>query len=104
MKLKRYYRLCQILFPVIILGIGSSIFEITMNQKIWLDDSLEYVTLRVALRIAWQVNYTFVITAIAILWKPDSRSKEFAFIMELPQIADDEDDVVPASPNHGEIL
>ena len=37
----------------------------------------------------WDVNYTFVLIFIALLWKPDPRAKAFAYVMELSFVGDD---------------
>jgi hypothetical protein len=86
MKLKRYLRLRLILLFSILFGIGWSVFEIvdkTMEDQI-LSEGQDWL-----LRALWIVNYTFVLVSIALLWKPDPRAKEFAYVMELPSIGDD---------------
>lgn len=86
MKLKRYLRLRLILLFSILFGIGWSVFEIvdkTMEDQI-LSEGQDWL-----LRALWTVNYTFVLVSIALLWKPDPRAKEFAYVMELPSIGDD---------------
>ena len=88
MKLKRYLRLRLILLMSILFGIGWSVFGIvdaTMDDAI-LSEGKQWV-----IRAMWDVNYTFVLVAIALLWKPDPRAKEFAYVMELPSLGDDDD-------------
>ena len=41
-----------------------------------------------------ELNYIFVLTGVAILWRPQANAKEYAFVMQLPVMkegADDED-------------
>lgn len=86
MKLKRYLRLRLILLLSILFGIGWSVFGIvdaTMDDAI-LSAGKEWV-----IRAMWDVNYAFVLVSIALLWKPDPRAKEFAYVMELPSVGDD---------------
>lgn len=85
-KLKRYLRLRLILLISILFGIVWAVFGIvdaSMETAI-LDDGQEWI-----IRGMWVVNYSFVLVAIALLWKPDPRAKEFAYVMELPSIGDD---------------
>jgi hypothetical protein len=85
-KLKRYLRLRLILLISILFGIVWAVFGIvdaSMETAI-LDDGQEWI-----IRGMWVVNYSFVLVAIALLWKPDPRSKEFAYVMELPSVGDD---------------
>ena len=42
-------------------------------------------------------NYVFVLTSVAILWRPNSNAKDYAMQMELPAMgmdSDDDDDFV----------
>jgi hypothetical protein len=85
-KLKRYLRLRLILLISILFGIVWAVFGIvdaSMETAI-MDDGQEWI-----IRGMWLVNYSFVLVAIALLWKPDPRAKEFAYVMELPSIGDD---------------
>lgn len=85
-KLKRYLRLRLILLISILFGIVWAVFGIvdtTMDTSI-LNDGQEWI-----IRAMWVVNYTFVLVGIVMLWKPNARAKEFAYVMELPSIGDD---------------
>lgn len=85
-KLKRYLRLRLILLISILFGIVWAVFGIvdaSMETAI-MDDGQEWI-----IRGMWLVNYSFVLVAIALLWKPDPRAKEFAYVMELPSVGDD---------------
>lgn len=86
MKLKRYLRLRLILLFSILFGVMWSIFGIVdaTSDNAILSEGKEWVV-----RAMWAVNYTFVLVSIALLWKPDPRAKEFAYVMELPSIGED---------------
>lgn len=86
MKLRRYLRLRLILLFSILFAICWSVFGIvdtTMNDSI-LGEGKEWLV-----QSMWDINYTFVLVSIALLWKPDPRAKEFAYVMELPSIGGD---------------
>lgn len=38
-----------------------------------------------------ELNYIFVLTAVAILWRPMENAKEYAFVMQLPSMKGGED-------------
>lgn len=86
MKLKRYLRLRLILLFSILFGVAWAIFGIV---DVSMDDSILIEGKEWIIRAMWVVNYTFVLVSIALLWKPDPRAKEFAYVMELPSIGDD---------------
>jgi hypothetical protein len=86
MKLKRYLRLRLILLFSILFGVIWAIFGIVDKS---MDDSILSEGQDWVLRAMWYVNYAFVLVSIALLWKPDPRAKEFAYVMELPSIGDD---------------
>mmetsp|Transcript_10800 Transcript_10800/g.20198 ORF Transcript_10800/g.20198 Transcript_10800/m.20198 type:complete len:625 (-) Transcript_10800:977-2851(-) len=86
MKLRRYLRLRLILLFSILFAICWSVFGIvdtTMDDSI-LGEAKEWIV-----QTMWDVNYIFVLVSIALLWKPDPRAKEFAYVMELPSIGGD---------------
>ena len=86
MKLKRYLKLRMILMFSILFGVVWAIFgivDLMMDDSI-LGDGQEWI-----IRSMWVVNYTLVLIFIAILWRPDPRAKEFAYVMELPTLGDD---------------
>ena len=40
-----------------------------------------------------ELNYVFVLTAVAVLWRPQENAKEYAYVMQLPAMkAGDDDD------------
>lgn len=86
MKLRRYLRLRLILLFSILFAICWSVFgivDLTMDASI-LSEGQEWIV-----RSMWDVNYTFVLVSIALLWKPDPRAKNFAYVMELPSVGGD---------------
>ena len=40
-----------------------------------------------------ELNYIFVLMGVAILWRPQENAKEYAYVMELPSVASDDDGV-----------
>ena len=38
-----------------------------------------------------ELNYVLVLIGVAILWRPNENAKEYAFVMELPPMTEDED-------------
>jgi hypothetical protein len=90
MKLKRFLRLRLILILSVFFVVVAAVFTIvdaTMDTTL-LSEGQEWLT-----RGAFELNYILVLLSIALLWKPDPRAKEFAYVMELPSIADDENDL-----------
>lgn len=41
---------------------------------------------------AMELNYIFLLAAVAILWRPQPNAKEYAYVMELPAMRTDDDD------------
>lgn len=39
-----------------------------------------------------ELNYVFVLTAVAVLWRPQENAKEYAYVMQLPAMKAGEDD------------
>ena len=39
-----------------------------------------------------ELNYLFVLTGVAILWRPQENAKEYAFVMQLPSMKAGGDD------------
>lgn len=90
MKLKRFLRLRLILILSVFFVVVAAVFTIvdaTMDTTL-LSEGQEWLT-----RGAFELNYILVLFSIALLWRPDPRAKEFAYVMELPSIADDENDL-----------
>merc|ERR1712032_1729228 len=90
MKLKRYLRLRLILLLSILIAVVWSVFGLVnqhLDEGIVEDENVWVIT------ASWQVNYLFVLVAVAILWRPNPSAKEYAFVMELPSLGNgDEDD------------
>jgi hypothetical protein len=109
-KLLRYLRLrCILLFSILfavmwsVFGIVDSYDEGIVDQEsewygrvllMLLIDyhcvclTLIFVCFRVV-DASMELNYIFVLIAVAVLWKPSENAKEYAFVMELPPMNDD---------------
>lgn len=88
MKLQRYLRLRLILLLSILYAVVWSIFGI-INQYLEggiLEDENEWF-----IAASWQLNYLIVLVAVAFLWRPNASAKEYAFVMELPNLGEDGD-------------
>ena len=86
MKLSRFLRLRLILLFSILFAVIWTIFTVvdaTMDTSI-LTEGEEWVLIGLP-----ELNYIFVLISIAILWRPNSRARDLAFVMELPSIGDD---------------
>lgn len=86
MKLKKYLRLRLILLLSILFGLFWTILGIvnTMMDTAVLAENQDWV-----IPAAWSVNFFFILTSIALLWRPNPRAKEFAYVMELPSVGED---------------
>ena len=86
MKLKKYLRLRLILLLSILFGLFWTILGIvnTMMDTAVLAENQDWV-----IPAAWSVNFFFILTSIALLWRPNPRAKEFAHVMELPSVGED---------------
>jgi hypothetical protein len=57
---------------------------------------------------AMHVNYLFVMTGVAILWRPNSNAKDYAMQMEVPALGEDDENelelscVVPSALDDGD--
>jgi hypothetical protein len=92
-KLLRFLRLRSIIMFAILFFVMYTVFGIVNNydQGIVGEES-EWV-----LDASSELIYLFVLIGIAILWRPQENSREYAFVMELPSLGattgnDDEDD------------
>eukprot|EP00536_Pseudo-nitzschia_multiseries_P009783 jgi/Psemu1/297355/fgenesh1_pm.283_\ len=103
-KLLRYLRLRCILMFSILFGVVWAVFGIvdTYDQGIVTQEATWVID------AAMEMNYLFVLIAVALLWRPQENAKEYAFVMELPSMStavDDDDnegmielsDVVPSA-------
>eukprot|EP00934_Nitzschia_sp_Nitz4_P001010 Nitzschia sp. Nitz4//scaffold3_size479765//84686//86702//NITZ4_000033-RA/size479765-processed-gene-0.89-mRNA-1//-1//CDS//3329550557//1010//frame0 len=86
LKLERFLRLRTILLVAILIAVGASIFGIvdSYDQGIVSQES-EWVK-----TASMELNYLYVLTAVAILWRPQENAKQFAYVMELKATDDDE--------------
>lgn len=82
-KLLRYLRLRCILMFSILIGVAWAVFGIvdTYNAGIVTQES------RWVIDAAMEMNYLFVLIAIAVLWRPQKNAKEYAYVMELPAMS-----------------
>lgn len=114
-KMKRYLSLRLVLLLSILFAIVWAVFGIVKSYLAarMLDERHEW-----GVQAAWEVNYFFILASVSILWKPDPNAKEYAYVMELPSMAngdlqfstnenvegddDEDDDVNPESGEEGE--
>jgi hypothetical protein len=89
MKLKRYLQLrCLLLFAILfaVVWIVFGLVDTYMEDSI-LEEQNQWVILG-----AMELNFLMVLVGVAVLWKPNPRAKEFAFVMELPAMGGGDDD------------
>uniref|UniRef100_A0A7S4ADS0 GOST seven transmembrane domain-containing protein n=1 Tax=Pseudo-nitzschia australis TaxID=44445 RepID=A0A7S4ADS0_9STRA len=89
-KLLRYLRLRCILMFSILAGVIWAVFGIvdTYDQGIVTQEATWVID------AAMEMNYLFVLIAVAMLWRPQANAKEYAYVMELPAMSgalDDDD-------------
>jgi len=87
-KLKIMVRLRSIIYVSIAFAVLWSLFRFVNYSTTPNILSMDQVW---ALNGAWEVNYFFLLFCVAILWRPNERSKEFAYAMELPSGGDFDD-------------
>jgi hypothetical protein len=90
-KLMRYLRLRCIFLFAILFAVIWAIFSLvdTYDEEGIVREEQEWV-----IDAATEVNYLFVLIAVAILWRPNPNAKEYAYVMELPVLgADDENEL-----------
>jgi len=91
-KLLRYLRLRCILMFSILFGVVWAVFGIVDTY----DAGIVTQEARWVLDAAMEMNYLFVLIAVAILWRPQQNAKEYAYVMQLPAMTaavnDDDDD------------
>eukprot|EP00978_Attheya_sp_CCMP212_P006408 scaffold14557_cov67-Attheya_sp.AAC.11 len=96
LKLLRYLRLRSILLFSILFAVVWAVFGLVndfMDERM-LDDDQEW-----AIEAAWDVNYLLVLVGVAVLWRPNPRAKEYAFVMELPTIAEENENEMDFQTN-----
>mmetsp|Transcript_16206 Transcript_16206/g.21489 ORF Transcript_16206/g.21489 Transcript_16206/m.21489 type:complete len:584 (-) Transcript_16206:558-2309(-) len=86
MKLQRYLRLRCILLFSILFAVVWAVFGIVDNL---MDGHMMEVSNEWLVSAVWELNYLIVLIAVAWLWKPDPKAKEYAYVMELPTLGGD---------------
>lgn len=89
-KLKRYLSLrCLFLFSVLFATVWAIFAIATLyadgimrEEDAWILDG------------ALELNYLIVLFGVAVLWRPNPAAKEYAYAMQLPAMADDDDEAV----------
>ena len=99
-KLMRYLRLRCILMFSILFGVMWAVFGIvdTYDQGIVTSEA------KWVIDASMEMNYLFVLVAVAWLWRPQQNAKEYAYVMELPSMSaalddDDDDGMIELSDN-----
>lgn len=89
MKLKRYLQLRCLLFFAILFAVVWIVFGLvdTYMEESILEEQNQWIVLA-----AMELNFLMVLVGVAVLWKPNPRAKEFAFVMELPAMGGGDDD------------
>jgi hypothetical protein len=90
-KLMRYLRLRCIFLFAILFAVVWAIFSLvdTYDEQGIVREEQEWV-----IDATTEINYLFVLIAVAILWRPNPNAKEYAYVMELPALGgDDENDL-----------
>mmetsp|Transcript_770 Transcript_770/g.1626 ORF Transcript_770/g.1626 Transcript_770/m.1626 type:complete len:543 (-) Transcript_770:1004-2632(-) len=90
-KLLRYLRLRFLLMLSILFGVIWAVFGIvdTYDQGIVTQEG------KWVIDASMEMNYLFVLVAVAWLWRPQQNAKDYAYVMELPVMSaagDDDDD------------
>jgi len=91
-KLLRYLRLRLVLILSVVFAFMWAVFGIvnTYMEGQILEAEQEWI-----IKAVWQLNYFLILVSVAILWKPNPKAKEYAFVMQLPAgDADDEIELV----------
>jgi hypothetical protein len=88
-KLMRYVRLrriflLSIIFAVVLEGFS---FDDANDEEGIVREEQEWV-----IDAATELNYLFVLVAVAVLWRPNPSAKEYAYVMELPAMGGEGDD------------
>jgi len=91
-KLLRYLRLRMIILFAILFFVVYTVFGIVNNY----DQGIVGQESEWILDASSELIYLFVLVGIAILWRPQENSREYAYVMELPSLGastsnDDED-------------
>jgi hypothetical protein len=88
-KLMRYLRLRCIFLFSILFAVVWAVFSLvdTYDEEGIVREEQEWV-----IDAATELNYLFVLVAVAVLWRPNPSAKEYAYVMELPAMGGEGDD------------
>jgi hypothetical protein len=89
MKLKIYLQLRSILLFAILFAVVWLVFDLvdTYMEESILEQQNEWIVLAMM-----EINFLMVLIGVTVLWKPNARAKEFAFVMELPSMGGNGDE------------
>jgi hypothetical protein len=87
MKLTRYLRLRCVLLFSILFAVVWSIFSLVSTHNTILPEQQQW-----AVGAFMELNYLFVLVAVAYLWRPSPNAKNLAFVMELPALGGNDDE------------
>lgn len=89
-KLERYLRLrCLLLFSILFAVMTSVFGAVNDFDEGIVDNEQNWVV-----GAAGEMNYLFVLMAVAVLWRPSPTAKEYAYVMELAGDDDSDDEGV----------
>jgi len=85
-KLLRYLRLRLVLILSVVFAVIWAVFGVvnTYMEGQILPAEQEWI-----IKAVWQLNYLLVLIPVSILWKPNAKAKDYAFVMQLPSEAND---------------
>jgi len=87
-KLQRYLHLRSILLFAILFAVIWVVFSLVDNYD---EDGIVREEHGWIVDGATEVNYLYVLTGVAILWRPNPSARDYAYVMELPATGGDED-------------
>jgi hypothetical protein len=95
-KLMRYLRLRCIFLFAILFAVVWAIFSLvdTYDEEGIVREEQEWV-----IDATTEINYLFVLIAVAILWRPNPNAKEYAYVMELPALSGDDENELELTCN-----
>lgn len=100
-KLRRHMRLRCLIFTSVLIAAAWLVFSIVDVMADILSPDMMWV-----MEGAMHLNYVFVLTGVAILWRPNSNAKEYAMQMEVPALGGDEENELELScvvPSAGDL-
>merc|ERR1712157_554520 len=87
-KLQRHMRLrCLIIASLIIIGILIVVNFVQMYTNFLSQDQM-WIMLAIT-----NANYLFILFGVSILWRPNSRAKDYAMQIEVPALGDGENEL-----------